>query len=349
MMNKFRKGVAAAGAFLALAAAGTAGAADYPMVPTPEDQKWILPKAVPAPADNATTPARAELGKMLFFDPRLSTERSMSCATCHNPLLGWSDGLPTTKGFRGKVLGRASPTVVNTGFNPIQNWDGKRDSLEGVTMGPVQNPDMMAMDGKLLSTWLAKVPGYKAAFDAAYPGEAIDKVTVAKATGAFQRTLVSDDSPFDQWLKGDKKALTPQQVKGFRLFADPAKGNCVACHQAPNFTDSGFHNLGLASFAKVPPDMGRFAIKPIPALKGAFKTPTLRDITLTAPYFHDGSASTLMEVMDHYNKGGIVKTNLSPNIKPLNLSTEEMQDIVAFMQGLTTKHKRFELPELPLE
>jgi cytochrome c peroxidase len=214
-------------------------------------------------------------------------------------------------------------------------------------MGPMESMDEMAMNLDALFAWLAVNPGYQAAFAAAYPGEAIDKTTTSKAIAAFERTVVSSDSPFDRWLRGDRHAMTAQQVKGFRLFADPAKGNCAGCHQAPNFTDNGFHNIGLASWGQENPDVGRYAIKPVPSLKGAFKTPTLRDVALTAPYFHDGSAATLMDVVAHYNRGGQVRSNLSASVKPLSLSNDEMRDIVVFMQALTTPARPFTLPTLP--
>ena len=335
---------------LALAAITMASAAsDYAMSPTPEDQKWLLPATPPAPADNQPNAARVELGKMLFFDPRLSSDSNMSCASCHSPLFGWSDGLGTARGTKSKVLGRASPTVVNTGYNTIHMWDGRKATLEDQAMGPMESMDEMAMDLSALFKWLNTSPGYQTAFKKAYPGEAIDAKTLSKSIASFERTVVSNESPFDRWLHGDAKAMTAEQVRGFRLFTDAGKGNCAACHQAPNFTDNGFHNIGLASYDKPSPDVGRFAIRPVKSLKGAFKTPTLRDIELTAPYFHDGSAKTLMEVVEHYNRGGVSKTDLSPEMKPLNLTREEMQAIVAFMQALTTPPKPFTLPALPTQ
>jgi cytochrome c peroxidase len=329
--------------------AAPAAAAEYSMTPAAEDQQWLLPATPPSPPDNQATPERAELGKMLFFDPRLSSERNLSCAGCHSPLFGWADGLPTAKGFKSKILGRASPTVMNSGYTTLQMWDGRRASLEDQAMGPMESQDEMAMNLTSLFGWLSSSPGYKAEFAKAYPGEPIDKTTTSKAIAAYERTLISNDSPFDRWLRGDQTAMTPQQIRGFRLFADPGKGNCAVCHQAPNFTDGGFHNLGLASYGRPNPDVGRFAIKPLPLLKGAFKTPTLRDVALTAPYFHDGSAKTLMEVMEHYNIGGVTKTDLDRKIKPLHLSQDEMQDIVAFMQALTTPPKPILMPQLPLD
>ncbi len=310
-------------------------------------QYWLLPE-VQHPKNNQPSSARIELGKKLFFDTRLSGDGNMSCATCHSPLYGWSDGLPTAKGFKSEVLGRASPTVINTAYNGIQMWDGRKKSLEDQAMGPMLSNAEMNMDIPKLLEFLKVSKGYSQAFEKAYPGEPIDETTISKAIANFERTVVSRNSPFDRWVKGDKKAMTPQQVKGFKAFVDPNKGNCSTCHSAPNFTDNGFHNIGLASFGDKNADMGRYLERPLKLMKGAFKTPTLRDISLTAPYFHDGSASTLEEVVIHYEKGGIVKTNLSPNMKASNLTAEERAAIVAFMQALTTPPEPFTLPVLPL-
>ncbi len=324
-------------------------AAEFVMAPTAQDQKWLLPKAPPAPADNQPNSHRVELGKMLFFDPRLSNDRNMSCASCHNPLLGWSDNLPTARGAKSKSLGRASPTVVNTGYNSIQMWDGRKATLEEQAMGPMESMDEMAMDVKALFVWLNQSPGYRAAFQKAYPGAPIDQKTLSKAIASFERSVVSNDSPFDRWVRGNKQAMSAEQVRGFRLFTDPAKGNCATCHNGPNFTDNGFHNIGLASHDAPNADVGRYAIRPVKSMKGAFKTPTLRDIALTAPYFHDGSSQTLMDVVEHYNRGGVSKNELSPDMKPLNLTRQEQEAIVAFMRALTTAPRRFVMPQLPLD
>jgi cytochrome c peroxidase len=308
---------------------------------------WLLPKQPPYPAGNEPTPERVSLGKALFFDPRLSRDGNMSCATCHSPLFGWSDGLSTGRGFQSKVLGRASPTVVNTAYNSIQMWDGRKQSLEDQAMGPMEANAEMNMDIALLFKWLNSNAGYREMFARAYPGKPIDANTLSMAIASFERTVLSNDSPFDHWLQGDADAMTEQQVRGFRLFTDAKKANCSACHQAPNFTDNGFHNIGLAAWGEPNPDMGRYAQKPVARMKGAFKTPTLRDIERTAPYFHDGSAKTLMEVIDHYNKGGEVKTNLSPDMHELNLSRQEKEDLVAFLRALTSPQKPVTLPQLP--
>lgn len=310
-------------------------------------QHWLLPTA-PQPVDNKTSTARVELGKMLFFDTRLSGDGNMSCATCHNPLYGWSDGLKTAKGFKSQVLGRASPTIINTAYNSLQMWDGRKKSLEDQAMGPMMSSAEMNTDVVKLLTFLNQSPGYRSAFKQAYPKEKIDELTIAKSIASFERTVISNDSPFDRWVKGDKHALTKQQINGFKLFVNPQKGNCVTCHSAPNFTDNGFHNIGLTQFGTKNSDMGRYTQKPLRLMKGAFKTPTLRDITLTAPYFHDGSEENLTSVVSHYNVGGKVKNNLSPNMKNLDLNKKEQRALVEFMISLTSKKKPFLLPVIPL-
>jgi cytochrome c peroxidase len=323
------------------------GADAAPAVKSAAYVQWMLPKQPAYPANNAPTPARVELGKMLFFDPRLSRDGNISCASCHNPSLGWSDGLPTGRGFAGQQLGRASPTIVNTAFNSIHMWDGRKKTLEDQALGPMEAAPEMNTDFDRFFAWLKASSGYKAAFAKAYPGEEIGPDTLRRAIAAFERTIVSRNSPFDRWVAGDSKAMTPAQLRGMLLFNNPDKGNCAVCHAAPNFTDNGFHNLGLASFAGDKPDLGRFEQRKVALMKGAFKTPTLRDVELTAPYFHDGSAKTLMEVVEHYARGGAVHTNLSPNIKPLPLTQQDKEDLVAFMKALTSPAAPVTLPVLP--
>jgi len=313
----------------------------------PSLQKWRLAATPPHPADNEPTPPRVELGKKLFFDPRLSGDGNMSCASCHSPLLGWSDGLATGKGFKSMVLDRASPTVFNTAYNSIQMWDGRKKSLEEQAMGPMEASVEMNMDTQKLFTWLNGHDGYRALFAQAYPGKPIDADTLSKAIASFERTVVSNSAPFDQWVAGKADAMTQEQVKGFALFIDPKKANCAACHSGPNFTDNGFHNLGLASFGKDNPDPGRYSQRPVASMKGAFKTPTVREAANTAPYFHDGSAKTLGEMVDFYAKGGLVKTNQSQSLKELSLSGEEKAQLVSFVHALSSPAKPFVLPVLP--
>lgn len=329
-------------------AAGTSIAQDMPVLKAghPSLKEWILP-AVPTPKDNALNAERIELGRHLFFDPRLSGDGNMSCATCHSPSLGWSDGLPTAKGVKSTVLGRASPTIINSAYSTIQMWDGRKKDLEDQATGPLEAEMEMHTDTTQIYKWISGISGYRDMFEAAYPGEGINAVTYAKAMASFERTVIMNDTPFDKWLAGDAKAMTAQQVRGFGIFLDSKKGNCAACHSAPNLTDDGFHNVGLASWGNPNPDLGRNAQKPLARMKGAFKTPQLRGIALNAPYFHDGSAKTLGDVVDHYVKGGIATSNLDPNIHPLKLSKKERQDLVAFMHALTGTTPAITLPVLP--
>src|SRR5947209_8216296 len=219
-------------------AGGKQSTGAYAPAPTAADKSWKLP-AVPMPADNISTPARVELGQALFFDPRMSGNGAMSCASCHNPSLGWSDGLKTAVGWGGQVLGRATPTVLNTAYNTQFMWDGRKKSLEDQALGPMKTPQEMNTDFGASLARLRSVPSYVAMFEKAYPGEGVTEETIAKAIAAFERTGVVNDSAFDRWLAGDKKAMSAAQWRGFKVFTDANKGNCAACHSGANFTDNG--------------------------------------------------------------------------------------------------------------
>ena len=315
------------------------------MEPSSEDvKKYLRPMEVPQGKNNISTPERVELGKFLFFDPRLSGSNFISCATCHNPALGWSDGLPTAVGHGMKVLHRSTPTILNTAYQRFQMWDGRERTLESQAVGPIQADVEMAQPMDVLVEELEEISKYKEMFEAAYPGEGITEKTIGKAIAVFERTVVSTDSDFDRWLKGVKGAMSKEAIKGFEVFK--GKANCVACHDGFNFSDNGFHNIGLRDMD----DPGRFAIKPIKVLKGAFKTPTLRDVALTAPYMHNGAYNTLEEVVDHYNAGGFENAGtLDPNMKPLKLSKKEKKQLVEFMKALTGDPIEITVPVLPVE
>jgi cytochrome c peroxidase len=304
-------------------------------------ESFRLPAEVPAPSDNLPSADRIELGKMLFFDPRLSGSNRVSCATCHNPSLGWSDGLPRALGEGMKTLARATPSLVNVGFNAFQMWDGRSRSLEDQAWLPMLETTEMHSTQEQIMVKLRAIPAYVSAFDKSYPGEGLTRETVGKALANFERTIVSRDSPFDKWVAGDETAIDDSAKRGFALFT--GKANCAACHFGGNFSDQGFHNLGLTGST----DLGRYTVVPIPAMRGAFKTPTLRDVALGAPYMHNGSYRTLDEVIDHYNRGGDVKENLDPNMKPLGLSDQEKKDLVEFLQTLTGTEPDVILPRLP--
>lgn len=343
-MSKTARLLAGTGAALLLIAGCAVGTADRVPAATAADQGWKLPAVPPQPQHNLGTPERVELGKVLFFDPRLSSSGAMSCASCHLPELGWTDGKKFSVLPDGAVLGRHSPPIFNLAYNTQFMWDGRKKDLEDQAIGPHRH---LSKDAYIASTAkLAKLPGYQKMFAAAYPGEPMNEQTAARALAAFQRSLVSNDSAFDRWVAGDTGAITPQQYRGYRLFMASDKGNCVACHSGGNFTDNGFHNIGIKD-TRAKPDVGRFEFRPVAAMKGAFKTPTLRDIALSAPYFHDGSAATLRDVVDHYARGGDDRSNVSPDVRPLQLSESEKDDLVAFMRALTGKRTAFVTPQLP--
>ncbi|WP_109019971.1 cytochrome-c peroxidase [Leptospira kobayashii] len=304
----------------------------------------VTPSEVTSPTTNPITPEKIALGKMLFFDPRLSGSNWISCATCHNPSLGWSDGLPKGLGHGMQKLGRNSPTIINAGFGALQFWDGRAPSLEEQAKGPIQSPGEMNQNPEELVKELKKIPAYVDLFDKTFPKEGLTFDTIANAIASFERTVVSKNSPFDKWRSGDATAVNDSAKRGFDLFNSKAK--CILCHQGFNFSDNGFHNIGLKEEEGVV-DVGRFEHLPIKILKGAFKTPTLRDITLSGPYMHNGMYNSLEEVVEHYDRGGDNKENLSPNISPLGLSEEEKKDLVAFMKTLTGDPITILVPRLP--
>ena len=342
---------AAAGICILLAGSVAAFAAapitedEFVPAATADDGTWLL-GAVPAVEGNPTTPDKVQLGKALFFDPRLSANGAISCASCHNPALGWTDGLKTGVGINGTLLGRATPTIANVAFNTQFMWDGRKKSLEDQALGPMKTPEEMRTDLTAAVHMLSTLDGYRDMFAKAFPGEPIGEDTIAKAIAAFERTVVSTDSRFDRWLAGERTALTRAQWRGYQVFKDPERGNCAACHSGANFTNNGFHNIGILQ-AEGRSDDGRFKVRPLASMKGAFKTPTLRDIALTAPYFHDGSAPTLMAVVEHYNRGGDDKTNLSKDVRALNLDETDKADLVAFLEALTGHQTAVAVPALP--
>ena len=302
---------------------------------------YSRPSEVPSPQGNEITPPRVELGKLLFFDPRLSGSKVMSCATCHNPSLGWEDGLPKGKGHNHKTLARKTPTVLNLAWTPRLFWDGRATSLEEQALGPIASADEMNLPLKDAEKAFQKIEGYKPYFEKAYPGEPVNKDTIAKALAVFQRTLVSAEAPFDKWLNGDEKAISKQAIAGFEVFNGKAK--CVSCHSGWNFTDHSFHDIGVKTS-----DKGRGKLLPLKSMQFAFKTPGLRNIDQRGPYMHNGSEKNLMDVVEFYDRGGDVKRpSLSPLISKLNLTQQEKKNLVIFMRTLTSREKDIVIPVLP--
>lgn len=310
------------------------------VVPKGFDQKDLL-----VPQANPLTPEKVELGKMLYFDPRLSADGTVSCATCHDPKKGWTDQEEVSEGIRQQKGTRNAPTVVNSAFMKIQFWDGRAVTLEEQALGPLINP--VEMGNKTHDDVVKKVKsikGYEPLFMKAF-GTGPTKDTIAQAIAAFERTVLSGNSRYDRFLAGDKKVLNESEVRGMTLFLSKAK--CVQCHSGPNFSDSQFHNLGVG-MNKTKPDLGRAAISKNKSHTGAFKTPTVRDVARHAPYMHDGSQKTLEEVIEFYDKGGEKNPHLDPLMVPLNLTAQEKADLIQFLKALDgNPYPMVQAPKLP--
>lgn len=300
------------------------------------------PSSTPYPEDNPESEASYELGRNLFFDPRLSGSNWISCATCHNPGFAWEDGLPKAIGHGMQELKRGTQTLLNLAWGELFFWDGRAFSLEEQALAPVEAEGEMNLNLNAMITKIQAIPGYAPLFEAAYPEQGISEETVAKALANFQRSLVSEEAPFDRWVKGDKRAISEQAQLGFKVFNE--KAECAVCHGGWRFTDDGFHDIGV-----VTSDRGRGALlEDIDSLQFAFKTPTLRNIAQRAPYLHNGSERTLMDVVEFYNRGGNIKRpSVSEHVKPLGLSEQEKAALVAFMQSLTSQDRPVAAPMLP--
>ena len=333
---------------------------------------------VPIPENNPQTPEKIKLGEKLFNDKRFSSTGKVSCATCHTSSKAFTDSpFKTSKGINGLTGTRNAPTVVNAAFNQTQFWDGRSPSLEDQSQHPFTNPVEMGLkDHQPILDVVSKDSQYTQAFQSVF-GVSADRITmneVQMAIAAFERTVISADSPFDRWyFGGDKKAISPAAERGFQVFL--TDGRCVSCHTISQshalFTDGKFHNIGVGitpiqrdipqlagTFLKAKnqgqnvdvsvltnkktSELGRFAVTDELNDIGGFKTPTLRNIAVTAPYMHDGSLKTLKDVVNHYNNGGIsnpkdkVNDFLSGGIRPLNLTEQQKKDLVAFMESLTS-------------
>jgi cytochrome c peroxidase len=284
----------------------------------------------PFPEDNPLTEARARLGRKLFFDPILSADHSIACASCHRPDRGFASG-DRPRGVRGKQLGRRAPTLFNRAFGTAFFWDGRAGSLEEQALRPIADPDEMGSRVADVVKRLEDDKEYKAAFGAAFP-DGVTAANLAKALAGFERVLLRGGSAVDRFRrKGEQGALTAQQRHGLWLYE--SKGRCWRCHAGANFTDEQFHNTGVG-WGKEPPDPGRFAVTNKEADRGKFKTPTLRGVTLTGPYMHDGSLKSLADVVEFYNRGAGANPNLDSALAPLGLTEDEVRDLVAFLKAL---------------
>jgi cytochrome c peroxidase len=310
------------------------------------DPPFGLP-SVPVPSDNPMTAEKIALGKQLYFDGRLSADNKVSCASCHDPAKGFSNGEQFATGVQGKKGGRNSPTVINTAYGVLQFWDGRAKSLEDQALGPIQNPIEMNMTLDAVIKKLNGIDGYKSQFKKVFGTDGATADGIAKAIAAYERTVISGNAPYDRSKAGDKSALSEAAQRGQKLFF--GKAHCSACHAGPNFTDNSFHNIGVGMDEKEF-DKGRAEISKLSGDTGAFKTPTLREIAKTAPYMHDGSLKTLEDVIDHYAKGGIPNEWLDEEIFNIKIAPGEKADLVKFLvEGLSSSdypdHKAPELPK----
>jgi len=284
------------------------------------------------PAGNPYSPEKAELGRYLYFDRRLSADGTVSCDSCHDPQHGFTDGAPLSTGIRGQKGARSAPSILNRAYSMAQFWDGRSATLEEQAIFPMESPIEMGNTRQAIVTTLSAIAGYHAMFARAFGSEGIDIDRVTMAIGCFERTLLSGNSPYDRYRIGMKSALSDGQVRGMSVFFD--KASCDRCHQGSNFTSNAYANEGVGT-DRLDPDVGRYAVTHEARDWGAFKIPTLREIEHTAPYMHDGTLKTLEDVVEFYDKGGIPNKHLDANIRPLHLSDGQKRDLVAFLRSLS--------------
>jgi cytochrome c peroxidase len=336
--------------------------------------------AISIPQDNPLTRAKIELGRQLYFDPRLSSDQTVSCASCHAPDQGYGAHTQFGVGVKGQQGGRNSPVSYNRILSSVQFWDGRAATLEEQAKGPIANPIEMSNTHDACLECLKGIEGYRLQFDAIFGTDSMNIDNVAKAIASFERAIVTGPSPADYFeplrafeaafadFVEDLKAFEEDDPDSFAKYmqlkkaseAHPVsasakrgrelffgqKAGCTACHVGANFTDEKYHNIGVGMDAKEP-DLGRFVVTKDEKDKGAFKTPTIRNVELSAPYMHDGSQKTLEEVVEWYDKGGHPNPYLSDKIKKLNLTKEEKADLVAYMKALTGEFPKMETGRLP--
>jgi cytochrome c peroxidase len=297
---------------------------------------------VPVPADNPPTAETIALGRRLYYDAGLSVDGTVSCATCHNPAMGFTDDKAVSNGVANKTGTRSSPTVINSAYSTLQFWDGRAPSLEKQAEGPMANRVEMAHSLPGVVAHLQKDASYREEFKKAWDTDQITIDMVTKSIASFERTVLSGNSPFDRfYYGGDKTALSASAQNGLKVFMDPKRGNCAVCHTVEKnyalFTDNKFHNIGIGADTRGEfADTGRYSQTKADADMGAFKTPTLRDIAQTAPYMHDGSMPDLKASIDHYIGGGNSNPHLDKEIHVLDFWTgQERKDLQEFLKSLT--------------
>lgn len=305
-----------------------------------EAKKLSIPLGLPEiewPVDNPYSQKKAELGRMLYFDKRLSADGTISCASCHSAPGAFTDRRPVSEGVHGRKGTRHSPTVINVAYQKYLFWDGRASSLEEQCKGPIANPNEMAGTDNVHDAYhqcnerVRKVERYRQLFKEVFGCDHCSIDEIAKAISTFERSILSGNSPYDRYMAGDKTAMSPQQIQGYQVFK---REGCIQCHSGPNFTNDGFFNIGVG-MDEESPDLGRYDVTHEKKDWGSFKTPTLREVAKTYPYMHDGSLKTLEEVVEYYNKGGISNPNLHRLIRPLHLSEEDKQALISFLEALS--------------
>ena len=306
---------------------------------------------VKIPADNPWTAAKADLGRHLFFDRRLSKDQTISCASCHSPERSWADRTPVSSGLNGQRGRRNTPSLVNRVFSREQFWDGRAGSLEEQSESPMVSPLEMGESHQAIVAKVSQVAAYRKLFASAYGDEKVDLERITRAIASFERTIIVYESPWQLYEAGYREALGEAARRGFEIFRDNKRGRCTACHSGPNLTDEKYHNtgIGMAEDSTVV-DPGRYEATGADEDRGRFKTPTLLNVGLTAPYMHDGSLGTLEEVVEFYDRGGVENPRwpLDPEMKKLNLSPRDKKDLVEFLEMLTGRTTRVDIPA-PLE
>jgi len=311
--------------------------------------QWLRPSEIPQPQDNKLNPSRIELGKLLYFDTRLSHSNKISCATCHHPKRGWTDLEPVAKaiGDEGTVGPRNSPAILNVAYQKHQFWDGRVKTLEQQALGPIEAKTEMNIALVTLIPKLNKIKGYQKLFLTAYPESKgiITKEYLAKAIASFERTVVSTLSHFDRYIMGDKSAISQKAKEGFKLFK--GKAHCIDCHDSFNFSDGSFHNIGLNDGELKGKELGRYLVKKRATWYGVMKTPTLRDVTKSAPYMHDGSVKSLNEATHLCANGGRYTHNVknkSTYIVDRKLTHTELSKVTSFIKTLEGPDMKLTIP-----
>lgn len=304
-------------------------------------QQYRRPTTIPFPERTPYSPQLATLGKMLFFDPRLSGAQNLSCASCHNPSFGYEVPVKGAIGAANTPLARKAPTVLNAAWTAPLFWDGRAKTLEEQAAGPITADVEMNAQFPEIVARLKGIPEYKTWFDRLFPGRGVTKDNLLTAIATYERTVVTGWAPFDRWVEGDAQAISASAANGFRLFN--SKAGCAGCHTGWNFTDNKFHDIGIPT-----EDVGRAKIEPSnPLARHAFKTPGLRNLTYRAPFGHKGQFADLDAILAFYETGGVERPSRSPLMRPLSLSTSERADLLAFLRALTAEKTETALPNLP--